>query len=367
MEAIMSQNTAKKSFRLYDPEEDHLQKWKASYLEEVIREERSHQDYKKVERFLNRFINFIVERYDHDKVSAVVKRDVKDWLDKLYENKDKKGYGFAPNYVNNHQSVLTQWLKWIRIKAPGLQNTDPTKGVRDIFFTEPQGRALTPIQLLSLKNICDRLERFHLKTDKRRSRKTTEIKQYARPLRDRAIVYVFLSTGLRREELCKIDIEQLEPTDPNKLRNARGAKISRVRGKGRTERTVYLSAEARHALADYLESERRRDTNDNTVALFLSALGTQKRKVDGRFSPRTINGILEQIGIWHDAEQDQPHRKISPLTPHDLRHTFANVLKKQPGVTDQDWMNLMGWRNTKQIPRYTKDHDEVYSDFVEKM
>lgn len=79
---------------------------------------------------------------------------------------------------------------------------------------------------------------------------------YRRPLRDRAIVYVLLSTGLRREELVNLDFDQLDPATPEALRAARQGRITRVRGKGKTERTVFLSADARAALADYLERER---------------------------------------------------------------------------------------------------------------
>lgn len=63
---------------------------------------------------------------------------------------------------------------------------------------------------------------------------------------------------------------QLTPHSPAGLRAAKKAKISGVRGKSRTTQHVYLSADARTALADYLEHERPRDTDDRlATALFL--------------------------------------------------------------------------------------------------
>ena len=71
---------------------------------------------------------------------------------------------------------------------------------------------------------------------------------HARRARDRAIVYLLLSTGLRREEVIRLDLEQVEPHAPEALRTARKAKITRVKGKGKTERTVFLSTDVRNAL-----------------------------------------------------------------------------------------------------------------------
>ena len=94
-------------------------------------------------------------------------------------------------------------------------------------------------------------------------------------MRDRAIVYVLLSTGVRREELVNLDLDQVAPTKTEDLRKARQAKITRVLGKGKTQREVFLSADARLALADYLEHERPKDTGEQTTALFLSATGSR--------------------------------------------------------------------------------------------
>lgn len=353
--------------RAYVLDEDNLQEWKDIYMSEEIYPERPKDSCTKVDRLLQRFINFFLERYGHSKITAVTKRDVEAWLDYLYKDKEHGGLGFSANYVNDHQTTLSAFFKWLRIKSPHLIYKDPTYKVRDIHVSEPEGRALTTQQQHSLKNICDRLERFYFKKDRARAAGKMIIKESSRPLRNRAIVYLFLSTGLRREELTKLNINQLIPSDLEQLRRYEEPKIIRVRGKGKTERTVYLSSDAKRALLEYLEEERPRDETPGCTALFLSAAGRGNRKPDGRLATRTINGILEEIARWHDAEQTDAKRKIYPLTPHDLRHTFCNELKKKPGVTEQDIINLMGWRNSKQIPRYTKEKDQTYSSFVKDL
>jgi integrase len=78
-------------------------------------------------------------------------------------------------------------------------------------------RALSKKQVRSFKNVCDRLEHFHhLKGRRQKDKHRT--KAHGRPWRDRAIVYVLLSTGLRREELVRLNLDQIEPCRPEALR-----------------------------------------------------------------------------------------------------------------------------------------------------
>jgi site-specific recombinase XerD len=179
-------------------------------------------------------------------------------------------------------------------------------------------------------------------------------------------VFVLLSTGLRREELVRLDLDQVTPHTPRSLRAAHRARISHVRGKGKTERVVFLSADARHALADYLEYERPRDATSTTTALFLSAVEVAARAPDGRLSCRAINHMLGQIGRWHDAEVRDPARRIAPLRPHDLRHTFAFQLARATGADSYELERRLGHRSQRYIQRYTNPPEPVAAGYVEE-
>ncbi len=185
-------------------------------------------------------------------------------------------------------------------------------------------------------------------------------------MRDRAMVYVLLSTGLRREELVRLDLDQVAPSDPKQLRKARRASIARVKGKGGTERTVFLSADARDALADYIERERPRDAVPEAKALFLSANGIPARSPEGRLSVRAVNLILGQIGRWHDAEVRDPSRHVSPLRPHDLRHTFAYRLAAVTGADSYELERRLGHRSQRYIQRYTNPPESVAAGYIEE-
>ncbi|MGB8994943.1 MAG: tyrosine-type recombinase/integrase [Pseudonocardiaceae bacterium] len=185
----------------------------------------------------------------------------------------------APATVNAHLASLSGFMTWVVAHEPAaLPHGNPCAKVADLPLPPLEPRALTETQVRSLKNVLDRLERFHQQKGRRR-RGTGELHAHARPLRDRAMIYLLLATGLRREELVRLDVTQLTPRSPAGLRAVRKAKISGVCGKGRTSRHVYLSADGRTALADYLQHERPGDTGGGQAsALFLSAASIGSRR-----------------------------------------------------------------------------------------
>ena len=309
---------------------DSLGDWVERYLALAVSGVRSEAVAGKIALHLGRFARCFEEAYGHDRISTLLKRDVREWQRSLVAR------GLAPATINNHLASLSAFTTWVHAHDPHLfPDGDPAKGIGELWLPPLEPRALSAEQLRSLKSVCDRLERFHGKKGREwaeRGGGHTPVRARGRPVRDRAIVYVLLSTGLRREELVRLDLDQVVPNASSMLRKARRASIARVKGKGGTERTVFLSADARDALADYIERERPRDAGPGTKALFLSAAGVPARSPDGRLSVRAVNLILEQIGRWHDAEVRDPSRHVSPLRPHDLRHTFAYRLAAVTGA-----------------------------------
>jgi len=79
----------------------------------------------------------------------------------------------------------------------------------------------------------------------------------------------------------------------------------------------------------------------------------------GRLSLRAINLILERIGAWHDAEQIEPNRRISPLRPLDIRHTFAFSLSEATGADAYELERRLGHRSQRYIARYTNPPEGV--------
>ena len=181
----------------------------------------------KIDLHLDRFRAFFVDVYGHERISTVGRRDVVDWQRGLAEK-------LAPATVNNHVASPAGFTTWVSVQEPGLFATgNPSTDVGVLPLPPLEPRSLTPAQVRSLKNLCDRLERYSQHKGRRRGRGgPPKLHGHSRPVRDRAIVFVLLSTGLRHLELVLLDVDQVQPSQPALLRAARRARIVGVRGKG---------------------------------------------------------------------------------------------------------------------------------------
>lgn len=343
----------------------NFEEWIALYLQAAILGQRPPTVARKIESHLAQFRAYFLQSYGHERLNACVKRDVLAWRESL------QARDLAPATINNYMASLSGFATWVTAQDQAAFSLgDPTKGIGELSLPPLEPRALNEDQIRSLKNLCDRLPNFYrLKGRKWSRQQPAPLRAQARPLRDRAIIFMLLSTGLRREELIRLNLSQLEPNTPEGLRHAKRARVHQVQGKGKTQRDVFLSSDARHALADYLHEEHSKDRPSDldieTCPLFLSAAGAVNRSLDGRLSLRLINFILEQIGRWHDAEFDDPARHISPLRPHDLRHTFAFQLSKVTGADAYELERRLGHRSQRYIQRYTNPPEAVAAGYVE--
>ncbi len=149
-------------------------------------------------------------------------------------------------------------------------------------------------------------------------------------LRDRAILELLFSTGLRVSELCALD------SDLDLSRD----ELS-VRGKGDKVRVVFLSATAKGALARYLKVRK-----DMGEALFVNnARGTEP---GGRLTPRSIERLIKRYAIKAGITKK--------VTPHVLRHSFATDLLTN-GADLRSVQQLLGHAsiNTTQIYTHITD------------
>jgi len=119
------------------------------------------------------------------------------------------------------------------------------------------------------------------------------------PARDRAILELAYSSGLRVSELSGLNLDDLNIEEA----------LVRVRGKGKKERLVPVGTKALDALRTYLAERLLMHTE--TEALFLS----KQRK---RFGDRGIRRIV--------TKYSRGLAMGSKVTPHTLRHTFATHL-----------------------------------------
>ncbi len=146
-------------------------------------------------------------------------------------------------------------------------------------------------------------------------------------IRDRAIIELLYSSGLRVSELCGLDLDELDL----------GAARVRVMGKGRKERQLPISEPACRALQVYLREARPTLLREGSPpAVFLNTRGA-------RVTSRRIRGMLER---YMTAEG------MRPAGPHTLRHSFATHLL-DGGADLRAVQELLGHENLATTQIYT--------------
>lgn len=152
-------------------------------------------------------------------------------------------------------------------------------------------------------------------------------------LRNRAILEVLLSTGMRISELVSLNRNQLD-----------GSGRLFIRGKGKKERFVYLTPRATHWLETYLE--KREDT---AVAMFVPLRGlrasTSVRRISTNYLQMKIKEYREKLKI------------NVPTSAHSLRHGFATYLAES-GANPAAIQILLGHESLDTTTRYVHASDK---------
>jgi len=165
-------------------------------------------------------------------------------------------------------------------------------------------------------------------------------------LRDKAIMELIFSCGLRVSELCALNRDQI---------NLNLDEFP-VKGKGGKIRLVFLSKYAKNALKKYLEARK-----DICPALFVTFSGKKSPKNFRRITPRTVQRIIE---YWRKKAGI-----VKKVTPHTLRHMFATDLL-QNGADLRAVQMLLGHSNISTTQIYThltdKTLKEVHQTFHAK-
>ena len=152
-------------------------------------------------------------------------------------------------------------------------------------------------------------------------------------LRDRAMLELLFSTGLRVSELCSLNADIDLSRDEFS-----------IRGKGDKVRVVFLSPSAKRAVAEYLK--KRTDMGE---ALFIGYGKVGKKKEAMRLTPRSVERIVKKHAI-----QAGITRKV---TPHVIRHSFATDLL-EGGADLRSVQALLGHANIGTTQVYTHVTDK---------
>jgi len=150
--------------------------------------------------------------------------------------------------------------------------------------------------------------------------------------RDRAILELLFSSGLRVSELVSLDRDHV---------NLKRREFM-VRGKGQKDRPIFISPQAAQWVEDYLSKRQ-----DNSKPLFVRYSGSKKVDNSGNFSrltARSVQRIVARTALLAGITKK--------VTPHTLRHSFATDLLMN-GADIRSVQAMLGHSNIATTQIYT--------------
>lgn len=229
------------------------------------------------------------------------------------------------NTQNYHLIALRQFLKYMMKR--GVTSLSPDR----IELAKVGARHLDLISGSELS----RLLAAPLKDDKGKDMIDPE----APALRDKAILELFFSTGLRLAELCSLNADIDLSKD----------ELS-IRGKGEKVRVVFISDDAKSAIKKYLA--KRKDMDEPLFVQYSPNKGES-----ARLTPRSIERMVKKYATISGIS-----RKV---TPHVLRHSFATDLLEN-GADIRSVQMMLGHANIQTTQIYTHVTDRQLKEIHKK-
>ena len=167
----------------------------------------------------------------------------------------------------------------------------------DVVSINPAEGIITPKSARKLPKLLDVDQTFQL----------LEIKENdVLAIRDKAIIELIYSSGLRLTEVISLNIDDIDFID----------RVLTVIGKGKKARNLPIGKFAIQAIDDWLKSRQQLVKNNKERALFISNRGS-------RISPRSVQARIKRWAVKQGLSGN--------VHPHMLRHSFASHILESSG------------------------------------
>lgn len=268
--------------------------------------------------YLERFVEFTEDVKVADITTELV-RKYRLWLNRYKNNNEEELATITQSY---HLIALRGFLHYLSQRD--IQSLSPNK----IILPKVSRKQVTFLYRDEITRLLDQID-------------TTA----DQGLRDRAIIELLFSSGLRVSELVTLNRDHV---------NTKRREFM-VRGKGQKDRPVFISQSAANHLENYLENR-----NDSLAPLFISYSRNSIASTSGdyrRLTPRSIQRMLS-----HYARLAGITKHVSP---HTLRHSYATDLLMN-GADIRSVQSMLGHSNISTTQVYTHVTDEHLREIYEQ-
>lgn len=278
--------------------------------------------------------------------------------------------------IRNYDHYLEYFLQWSNIKRPDQINADLVRKFRLHLNRRKDGgekelkKITQDYYIIAIRGFLNYLAKRDIKTlpsEKIELGKTHDREvEFLEPLevekllsvvkgedlssrRDRAILSLLFSTGLRVSELTGLNRDSI---------NFESGEFP-VRGKGGKIRLVFISDSAKKIIGDYLEKRK-----DIDPALFVRVRDKKSKELDRnkkdeapRLTPRSMQRIVRKYAIRAGI--------VKKVTPHTLRHSFATDLLFN-GADIRSVQTMLGHSSITTTQIYTHITNKQLKDVYKK-
>lgn len=212
----------------------------------------------------------------------------------------EKSRGVSNTTLENTRANLSAFFQWLTVEE--LVDRNPCMNIKPIKCPDRERFPLSSVELDALRIACN-------------------------GTRERAMIELLVSSGVRVSELTGLDVEDISIPD---------LEVHVRNGKGGKDRTTYISEVARTHLSKYVKEH-----GITSGPLFVNGKHNRLRPGGVRF---ILNRIAERAGV----ENVHPHR---------FRRTFATSLADR-GMQVQEIMRLLGHTNINTTMEYVSMSDD---------
>lgn len=298
---------------------DDIKALKIEYLEYLeIERNKSQKTLENYGRYLDRFLGF-AKITGINQLTEEIIRQYRLYLNRI---RDEKGQGLKKITQNYHIIALRNFLKYLSRR--GIK----TVSAERVELGKQEDRDVTFLELDELARLIKAAEGNSLDA-----------------LRDKAVLTVLFSTGMRVSELCSLDRDRID---------TKRGELS-IRGKGGKIRMVFLSDEAKRRVGDYVE--KRRDA-DEALFIRIPRSGVFSKDADLRLTPRSIQRIIKK----YSTKAGIVGKNVSP---HTLRHSFATDLLRN-GADIRSVQAMLGHASVTTTQIYTHVTDKQLREIHQK-
>lgn len=302
-------------------------KAKTNFLEYLeIEQNRSQKTIQNYDHYLTRLLDFAGDDIQISDINSELIRKWRLWLNRLGTNVSDELGKTTQNY---HLIALRSFLKY-------CAKTDvPALSADKIELARTKRKQVTFLNEEELGRLFDQPDLSKLAG-----------------LRDRAILELLFSSGLRVSELVGLDRDHI---------NLKRREFM-VRGKGQKDRPIFISPAAADWISEYLALRE-----DNTRPLFVRYSGRKSVDLSGNYHRLTARSIQRLVARYALLAGITKH-----VSPHTLRHSFATDLLMN-GADLRSVQAMLGHSNisTTQIYTHVTDphlksiHERFHSNTVE--